>query len=83
MTSFQNLHLWIEKIIENSLIEMPTIMILGNKCDLTTKEVMDQDVNPIISKFQLDAIIFFRQVSARTGLNLEESFVELGERLVD
>jgi translation elongation factor EF-Tu-like GTPase len=62
---------WIEHIKLKATVDLPTIIVLGNKKDLAKAgniAVSDDDIREL--KAYESSIIFF-ETSARTGLNLD------------
>ena len=72
--SFSNVKQWIVEIRRTS--EHANIVIVGNRCDLTTKKVVDYNT----AKELADGFDFpFFETSAKNSTNVEEAFFTLAE----
>ena len=78
---------WIDELYKNSGKGSVPIILLGNKSDL--KDECEQPVNPddaatfmneMKEKYKTD--IKYLDTSAKTGLNVEEAFLQLGELIL-
>lgn len=69
-SSFTNLKMWINSIMENSSADMP-LVILCNKYDLEESREVD---NSDIENFCKDEKLKFFFTSAKNGLNIDEAF---------
>ena len=87
-TSFVNLREWSYEILQNlgnRNLPLP-IVLLGNKSDLQTKQLISQDSistfrEELKLEFQSDSIPFL-YTSALSGMNIEEAFEVLGHLLL-
>lgn len=67
--SLNNVSTWIELVKEK--VENPKFIILGNKDDLTNKQISEDDINEVLAKF---SDIKYIRVSAKTGKNIKKAF---------
>ena len=79
--TFVNLTKWIQTVQMRASVEQPPIIVLGNKVDIDQEIEVDYDnieefrsTHPTIPVFE---------VSARSGLNVNEAFTELCIKMVD
>lgn len=78
--SFNNLHSWLKEVEKHAKNDVH-IIIIGNKSDraeLETPEVSDSD----IQKFTADTGIQIFLASAKTGKNVENSFLTITSSLI-
>jgi len=76
--TFDRLEEWIE--VFRSVNKNAPIVLLGNKSDL--KEEMqfgDDELNKLAAKYNMK----YHLTSAKTGVHVEESFIELGNEVID
>ena len=79
-SSFQNLSNWIVQIKQQTTVENPTILVLGNKRDLEHKEITAKEV----ADFQaMHRDVIFMETSARTGYQVVESFKNMGQIMIE
>jgi GTPase SAR1 family protein len=57
-----------------------TVMVLANKADCAQEEVEVTDVD--IKKFEEENKLKVMKVSAKTGLNVDDSFLEMTKKLI-
>ena len=79
--TFVNLTKWIQTVQMRASVEQPPIIVLGNKADIDQEIEVDYDsieefrsTHPTIPVFE---------VSARSGLNVNEAFTDLCIKMVD
>lgn len=75
--SFEHLQSWMDSINDNAEENVPIILI-GNKCDLVHK-VSEEEGTQFADEYKLP--IFF--TSAKTGKNVQESFLELTKIIIN
>ena len=79
--SFENLHFWYEGLMEHLSAERGTSLpgvVFANKADL--KDV--RDVTSAEGRIYADSLSWpYRETSAKSGLNVQESFVEIAKIL--
>jgi small GTP-binding protein len=79
--SFDNLQEWIKEV-EKHAKDNVSIIVMGNKSDKTgteEREVSDSD----IQKFTKETGLRVFEASAKTGFNVESSFLTLTKELID
>lgn len=87
--SFMNVTRWIEELWKNSGRGIVPVTLLGNKADLRDKnsvsnEQAERYANALTNKLKKKGFtIKFMETSAKTGLNVEEAFLELGTQVID
>lgn len=75
--SYEKLNEWIQSFKEDR--ENEPIILIGNKSDLKDKiKIKDKDANEFARKNKMDIII----TSAKTGENVEKSFIELTTKIL-
>lgn len=83
--SFFNLNRWIEEIWQNPENRKSLIMILANKADLVNFKFKTQQIVKFLDYLQeqseFDIVLSYRIVSAKTGLNVEDSFINLSKSI--
>ena len=71
--SFDNVYKWFQDIEEKTSKDV-TKFLVGNKCDLVTKKVVDC----VIGKKRADCFkASFLETSSKTGRNVEQAFVQM------
>ena len=75
--SFNNLNTWLKQIKENS--NGIPIILIGNKSDLDSERQVEREKG---EKFAKDNNMAFFEASAKSGNNVEESFLCLGEIII-
>lgn len=68
------------KEVEKHSGEDVTVMVLANKADCAADEIEVSDVD--IKKFEEENKLKVLKVSAKTGLNVDESFLEMTKKLI-
>jgi small GTP-binding protein len=77
--SFQNLSNWMKEIRNDLNNFYAPIVLLGNKADLSDFQVTDDEILKFVASIEKDNVpIDYYITSAKTGLNVEESFTKLG-----
>lgn len=78
-SSFDNIRKWISDIhsyAENNV----NIVLIGNKCDLTDKKVIDTEKGKELAK---EYNIQFFECSAKNDINVNEAFTSLVKQVTD
>ena len=78
--SFDNIPSWIEEIEKNVGLDVQ-IMVFANKSDITDPEelqVTEQDIAAFVEKHKIPVI----RTSARTGDQVDSSFLDLTKKLI-
>lgn len=68
------------KEVEKHSGEDVTVMVLANKADCAQEEIEVTDMD--IKKFEEENKLKVLKVSAKTGLNVDESFLEMTKKLI-
>lgn len=68
------------KEVEKHSGEDVTVMVLANKADCAVEEIEVSDID--IKKFEEENKLKVLKVSAKTGLNVDESFLEMTKKLI-
>lgn len=76
--SFENIKNWIRNIEEHASSDVER-MILGNKCDMNDKRQVSKERG---EKLAIDYGIKFLETSAKTSINVEESFITLARDIM-
>ena len=74
-----NVGSWIQEVEKHSGEDV-TIMVLANKADSPTEEIEVSDAD--IKKFEEETKLKVIKTSAKTGLNVDESFLEMTKKLI-
>ncbi|KAH8256709.1 hypothetical protein KR038_011051 [Drosophila bunnanda] len=77
--SFENIVKWLRNIDEHANEDVEK-MILGNKCDMTDKRVVNKERGEAIAR---EHGIRFMETSAKSNINIDRSFCELTEAIMD
>lgn len=78
--SFNNLHNWMNDI-NDLIIENTSIILIGNKCDLTSyKTISQNEINDFIKKYNCNISYF--ECSSKLGTGIDKAFVELGKKML-
>ena len=75
--SFLNIDSWLQEVEKHSS-ENVNVMVLANKSDLDEVEVTDADM----AKFEEEKGIKIIKASAKTGQNVDESFLDMTKKLI-
>ncbi|XP_066444209.1 ras-related protein Rab-37 isoform X3 [Eleutherodactylus coqui] len=76
-TSFDNIRAWLTEVHEFAHKDV-VIMLLGNKCDITSGRVVRTEDGESLAK---DYGIPFMETSAKTGVNVELAFMAIAKEL--
>ncbi|XP_040291657.1 ras-related protein Rab-37 isoform X3 [Bufo bufo] len=76
-TSFDNVRAWLTEVHEYAHKDV-VIMLLGNKCDITSGRVVRTEDGESLAK---DYGIPFMETSAKTGVNVELAFMAIAKEL--
>lgn len=71
--SFENIKNWIRNIEENASADVEK-MLLGNKCELTSKRQVSKERGEALA---IEYGIKFMETSAKSSINVEEAFFTL------
>lgn len=74
-----NVQSWMKEVEKHSGEDV-TIMVLANKSDCAEDEVEVSDTD--IKKFEEEAKLKVIKCSAKTGQNVDESFLEMTKKLI-
>jgi len=75
--SFNNVKQWLQEI-ERYASDSVTKLLVGNKCDLTTKKVVDKDA---AKEFADSKGIPFLETSAKNSTNVESAFLTMAKEI--
>jgi len=76
--TFDHVNNWILEARRFIDDDMP-IMILGNKCDRTDREITTEQ----LSDFATDRNLLFAECSAKNATNIDKIFIDLSKKLID
>jgi GTPase SAR1 family protein len=74
-----NVASWMKEVEKHSGEDV-TVMVLANKADCAAEEVEVSDID--IKKFEEENKLKVIKVSAKTGQNVDESFLEMTKKLI-
>jgi Ras-related protein Rab-11A len=77
--SFLNIGSWLKEVEKHSGEDV-SIMVLANKSDVPSDEIEVTDSD--IKKFEDDTGLKVLRTSAKSGSNVDESFLEMTKRLI-
>ena len=77
--TFDKIDFWFKQMKEN-LDDNTPILLLGNKCDLTDKRVVSKEDG---EKLANDKNMVFYECSAKNGINVENSIIDLAKRILN
>lgn len=77
--SFDNIAKWLRNIDEHANEDVEK-MILGNKCDMEDKRVINKEKGESIAQ---EHSIRFLETSAKANINIEQAFLELAEAILN
>ncbi len=77
--SFLNVTPWLQEVEKHSGEDVQ-ILVLANKSDITAEEVEVTDAD--IKKFEESTGLKVMKTSAKTGANVDESFLEMTKKLI-
>jgi len=87
--SLYNLENWLEELIQNSGSPQIIVIILGNKIDLRKKgsswistDIAEQFISKLKLKFPDLKKMIYLETSAKTGVNVNQAFHELGQGIL-
>ncbi|MHA1227184.1 MAG: Rab family GTPase [Candidatus Hodarchaeales archaeon] len=85
--SLLNLKYWAKELITYSKSSKISVVVLGNKCDLTDREwVNELEVNEIIDDLKVNEPIkneiYYYQTSAKENRNVDNAFISLGKNIL-
>ncbi|MHA2030591.1 MAG: Rab family GTPase [Candidatus Kariarchaeaceae archaeon] len=83
LESFQNLDNWINEIKQGSDELTIPLVILGNKADLPDHQINEDMVTAYVNalKDRYNIYVDYSMTSAKTGLNVENSFFKLAQSI--
>ncbi|XP_068459035.1 ras-related protein Rab-8B-like [Clinocottus analis] len=76
--SFENIKNWIRNIEEHASSDVEK-MVLGNKCDMADRRQVSKDRG---EKLAIDYGVKFLETSAKSSLNVEEAFYNMGRDIL-
>lgn len=76
--TFSHLTRWLEETRQNASANM-VVMLIGNKADLERREVSFEEG----AQFAKDNSLMFKESSARTSQNVEETFVQTARQIYE
>ena len=90
LDSLENIEKWLQEFSKNNELSSSSIIVLGNKMDLTDEinisinVARDHIANHLVNKYpNIDPRIKYFSTSAKDGTNVEQAFSALGERIVE
>jgi Ras-related protein Rab-1A len=79
--SFTHLKDWFSELNKKNAIETSEIMILGNKVDEKERSVSKEEIEEFLIENNIP-LAHYSEVSAKDGISVDESFVDLTKRLI-
>lgn len=80
--SFSNIDIYMEMFLDTCEVDMAhelPILLLGNKMDLNSQNVSDDNIQNWLTS---NKVTHYFEVSAKTGLNINEAFMEFLQAIV-
>ncbi|KAL9980389.1 hypothetical protein ACROYT_G008976 [Oculina patagonica] len=77
-SSFESCSKWLQNIDEHCQ-RYPAVAVIGNKCDMEERRIISKKT---LEGFAIDHGVSFMEVSAKTGVNIRESFNLIAEDIL-
>ena len=74
--TFENIGIWMKQI-KSHVIESACIILIGNKCDMSEREIDKNEGEKMAQRYGLS----FYETSAREGTNVEEAFLDIAKQI--
>jgi small GTP-binding protein len=88
--NLENIERWLKEFAKNTQLRKSSVIVLGNKMDLIDEikisfdEARDYIDKYLVNKFpNVNTQIEFYTTSAKTGMNVDQAFSALGERIIE